>query len=191
MLPQPQSSDSPVSSDSPASADSLVFECDFEEPPEKVWRALTEPRLIEAWLTTDDPLRVDASRADPSRAEPRDEEAARRQPLSAPEHVEGQVGSSRYEILTAEPHRLLRYGWHDRESGDGDSGDREVRSVVTVELAPGERGGTHLRLTHGEFRIVPAAPTVTASRVVPITSARRRRSTILSIAPQALLRRAA
>src|SRR4029077_10588672 len=97
-------------------------------------------------------------------AEPREEEAAPRQSLSVPERVEGQAGSSRYEILTAEPHRLLRYGWHDRESGDGDTADREVRSVVTVELVPGERGGTHLRLTHGEFRIVPAAPTVTASR---------------------------
>lgn len=27
---------------------SLVFECDFHEPPEKVWRALTEPRLLDA-----------------------------------------------------------------------------------------------------------------------------------------------
>jgi uncharacterized protein YndB with AHSA1/START domain len=191
MLPQPHSPDSPVSSDSLESSDSLVFECDFEEPPEKVWRALTEPRLLEAWLTTDEPVRVDPSRADLSRADPREEEAARRQPLSVPERVAGQVGSSRYEILTAEPHRLLRYGWQDREGGDGDTADREVHSVVTVELAPGERGGTHLRLTHGEFRIVPAAPTVTASRVVPITSARRRRSVILSFAPQASLRRAA
>jgi len=184
MLPQPHSSDSPLSSDS------LVFECDFDEPPEKVWRALTEPRLLEAWLTTDDPLRVDASRAEPSRAEPR-EEAAPRQPLSVPERVQGHVGSSRYEILTAEPHRLLRYGWRDWESGADDIGGQEVRSVVTVELVPGERGGTHLRLTHGEFRIAPAAPTAAASRVVPITSARRRRGAILSCAPQASLRRAA
>lgn len=35
----------------PESADSMVFECDFEEPPEKVWRALTEPRLLDVWLS--------------------------------------------------------------------------------------------------------------------------------------------
>ena len=36
----------------PDSSDSLVFECDFEEPPEKVWRALTDPALLAAWLST-------------------------------------------------------------------------------------------------------------------------------------------
>lgn len=162
-------------------SDSLVFEWDFDEPPEKVWRALTEPRLLEAWLAADDLPRAD----------PGEEEAAPRQLLSVPERVEGRVGSSRYEILTAEPHRLLRYGWQDRESADGDTGGREVHSVVTVELAPGQMGGTHLRLTHGEFRIVWAAPVMIAARVTPITSARRRRSTILSFAPRCSLRRAA
>jgi uncharacterized protein YndB with AHSA1/START domain len=184
MLPQPHSPDSPVSSDSLELSGSLVFECDFEEPPEKVWRALTEPRLLEAWLTTDES----------PRAEPREEEAAPRQPPSVQEHVEGRVGSSRYEILTAEPHRLLRYGWQDRESADGATGSREVHSVVTVELAPGESGGTHLRLTHGEFTTVPVAisTSTAADRVIPITSSRRRRrAPIVSCAAQFLLRRAA
>jgi len=138
----------------PDSSDSLVFECDLEEPPEKVWRALTEPELLEAWLKTAEPTRTD------------------------------------YEILTAEPHRTLRYRWRDRESGAGDSGDREVQSVVTVELAPGETGGTHLRLTHGEFRIVSAVTSM-AARVRPITSARRRRAPIASFAARSSLRRAA
>ena len=53
---------------------SLVFECDFEEPPEKVWRALTEPQLLEAWLT-DDSMRT--GRNDSTRTEPDDAEAAR------------------------------------------------------------------------------------------------------------------
>ena len=138
----------------PDSSDSLVFECDLEEPPEKVWRALTEPELLEAWLKNAEPTRTD------------------------------------YEILTAEPHRTLRYRWRDRESGAGDSGDREVQSVVTVELAPGETGGTHLRLTHGEFRIVSAVTSM-AARVRPITSARRRRAPIASFAARSSLRRAA
>jgi uncharacterized protein YndB with AHSA1/START domain len=138
----------------PDSSDSLVFECDLEEPPEKVWRALTEPELLQAWLKNAEPARTD------------------------------------YEILTAEPHRTLRYRWRDRESGAGDSGDREVQSVVTVELAPGETGGTHLRLTHGEFRIVSAVTSM-AARVRPITSARRRRAPIASFAARSSLRRAA
>jgi uncharacterized protein YndB with AHSA1/START domain len=139
----------------PDSSDSLVFECDLEEPPEKVWRALTEPELLQAWLQEAGPERTD------------------------------------YEIVTADPHRLLRYRWRDRESGAGDSGDREVHSVVTVELAPAETGGTHLRLTHGEFRIVSAVPSVAAARVRPITSARRRRAAMVSFAARSSLRRAA
>lgn len=139
----------------PDSSDSLVFECDLEEPPEKVWRALTEPELLQAWLQEMGPARTD------------------------------------YEILTAEPHRTLRYRWRDRESGAGDSGDREVHSVVTVELAPGEAGGTHLRLTHAEFRIVSAAPSAMAAGVQPITSARRRRAPMVFFAARPSLRRAA
>ena len=165
----------------PDPSESLVFECDFEEPPEKVWRALTEPRLLEAWLTTDAP----------SRADPREAEAAPPQPLSAPGRVQGRVGSSRYEILTAEPHRLLRYGWRDRQSAAADAGGREVHSVVTVELVPGQTGGTHLRLTHGQFRVVSSAPTLIAARLTPITSARRRRRAILSATARSSLARAA
>ena len=29
---------------------SVVTETDFDEPPAKVWRALTEPNLVEKWL---------------------------------------------------------------------------------------------------------------------------------------------
>ena len=138
----------------PESSDSLIFECEFDEPPEKVWRALTEPRLLEAWLTAE------------------------------PQTIE-------YEVLSAEPHRLLRYRWRDRESGADDCGDREVHSVVTFELAPRQAGGTHLRLTHGEFRIMSAVPSMSAARVRPITSARRWRTRTMSFAGPASWRRAA
>ena len=150
----------------PDSSDSLVFECDLEEPPEKVWRALTEPALLAAWLSTEE---------------------------SGAGHDRGarQVGSSECEILTAEPHRLLRYRWRDRESAVAERSGEEVHSVVTVELAPRPTGGTHLRLTHGEFRLVSVAPVTTTARVLPITSVRRRRTPIVSFAAQACLRRAA
>jgi uncharacterized protein YndB with AHSA1/START domain len=138
----------------PDSSDSLVFECDLEEPPQKVWRALTEPHLLNAWLSDDS------------------------------------VRSEPVEIVSAEPPRLVCYRFRDKEEGGGTSGAREVHSTVTVELAPGAAGGTHLRLTHGEFRVVALAPPVTATGVRPITSARRR-TRVVSFAGQASWRRAA
>jgi uncharacterized protein YndB with AHSA1/START domain len=39
--------------------DAVIVECDLPDPPEKVWRALTEPELLAQWLTSDD----DAQRA--------------------------------------------------------------------------------------------------------------------------------
>ena len=34
--------------------DSVVVECELSDPPEKVWRALTEPALVAEWLTADE-----------------------------------------------------------------------------------------------------------------------------------------
>lgn len=176
----------------PDPSDSLVFECDFEEPPEKVWRALTEPRLLEAWLTIDDTPRT-ASDADAQPHSGMDSDFdvnsdSKRAPARA---APLQVPSGNCEILTAEPHRLLRYRWRDREGGLDDSGGREVHSVVTVELAPCPTGGTHLRLTHGEFTIVSAVPTIFSARVAPMSGARRRRAPILSCGGSVSWRRAA
>ncbi len=148
----------------PDSSDSLVFECDFDEPPEKVWRALTEPELLEAWLVKD------GSRETNSR----------------------DARATDCEILSAEPHTRLRYRWRDRESGRGEGGEpREVDSVVTVELTPGSEGGTHLRLTHGDFRIVSSALRKTAVRVIPFAGARRRGIQATSGGAPIFLRRAA
>jgi hypothetical protein len=35
-------------------ADKLDVDCDLDAPPEKVWRALSEPELVAAWLTDGD-----------------------------------------------------------------------------------------------------------------------------------------
>lgn len=152
----------------PDSADSLVFECDFDEPPEKVWRALTEPELLEAWLTKD---------------------------------TSRESNSTDCEIVSAEPHRRLRYRWRDRETATGETEPREVDSIVTVELSVGSAGGTHVRLTHGEFTIVSGVvrPTATATAtaittatadVRPIRIQRRLRQQV-SRGPLLALRRAA
>ncbi|MGH7106899.1 MAG: SRPBCC family protein [Acetobacteraceae bacterium] len=142
----------------PDSADSLVFECDFDEPPEKVWRALTEPELLEAWLTKD------ASR---------------------------ERNVSDCEIVSAEPHRRLRYRWRDRETGTADAEPREVNSVVTLELSVGSAGGTHLRLTHGEFKLVTGAVRPIAIAAVRSVRVRQRRRQPVSNGALLSLRRAA
>ena len=46
-------------SDPCESIESVVVECDLPDPPEKVWRALTEPELVAAWLLPGDPQSVD------------------------------------------------------------------------------------------------------------------------------------
>jgi uncharacterized protein YndB with AHSA1/START domain len=158
----------------PDPSDSLVFECDFEEPPEKVWRALTEPQLLDAWLT-EEPARAHAAEAEPATSQP------------APSQPKPE-----YEILTSDPPRLVRYRRRDRDPGVGDASDHEVHSVVTFELEPRPMGGTHLRLTHGEFTVVAVpVPAMALSRITPITSARRWKARRASFAAQCCLRRAA
>jgi uncharacterized protein YndB with AHSA1/START domain len=68
---------------------SVVVERDFAHPPEKIWRALTEPQLIEAWLMKSDfaPLR------------------AHRFSFVA------DWGSVACEVIEIEPQRSLAYSW--------------------------------------------------------------------------------
>lgn len=100
----------------------FVTECDLPHPPEKVWRALTVPELLAAWLMPND---IDASEG--SRFAFRD---------GTDEPIE-------CTVLEAEPFRLLRYSWQDREARDN-----ALTSVVTFELSDAVAGGTRLRITH-------------------------------------------
>lgn len=192
--------DPPDSSDSGLSdsdfSDSLVFEADFDEPPEKVWRALTEPQLLAVWLTPEESAAAERQgvgvvdgdgngRGDRNgRDDGRDGSGAG-----------SRAGASAYELVAAEPHRRLRYHWRDRTSGLAAPDRREVHSIVTIELAPGPAGGTHLRLTHGKFKVVATTPTLMALRLKSRrrTNAghRRRRARILALAPARARRRAA
>ena len=78
----------------PAAADTLsvVIERDLPFPPEKIWRALTEPHLIEAWLMGND-FKPDVGH---------------RFNFSADW---GAVGG---EVLVVEPNRSLTYTWQGR-----------------------------------------------------------------------------
>jgi uncharacterized protein YndB with AHSA1/START domain len=68
---------------------SVVVERQFPHPPEKLWRALTQPHLIEAWLMKNDFL----------------PDVGRRFTLR------GDWGSVDCEVKEVEPNRTLAYTW--------------------------------------------------------------------------------
>ncbi|MDX8477838.1 SRPBCC domain-containing protein [Mesorhizobium sp. VK24D] len=128
----------------PTAADTpLSFECELADPPEKVWRALTEPELLAAWMMPND-------------IKP---EAGKRFAFAGPD------AAIECEVLDAEPSKLLRYSWRERPRVE--TADRRPAfdspafdSVVTFTLARTVSGGTHLRIVHDG--LVPAAQPVVA-----------------------------
>ncbi|MFC3323377.1 SRPBCC family protein [Mesorhizobium cantuariense] len=128
-------------------ADALEFEYDLAEPPEKVWRTLTVPELLAAWMMPND-------------ISP---EIGNRFAFAGPN------APIECEILDAEPERLLRYSWRERlQPGDAarqDPLDSPLDSIVTFTLARTVSGGTHLRIVHDGFArmTVPAVAMAGAS----------------------------
>ncbi|RWM07125.1 SRPBCC domain-containing protein [Mesorhizobium sp.] len=122
----------------PAAADApLSFECELPDPPEKVWRALTEPELLAAWMMPND-------------MKP---ETGKRFSFAGPD------APIDCEVLDAEPSKLLRYSWRERPGEDADQLPA-FDSIVTFTLERTISGGTHLRIVHDGF--VPAARPVVA-----------------------------
>lgn len=105
----------------------IAFECDLPQAPEKVWRALTVPELVAAWLMPNDLT---------------PEQGTRFTLHGLPE--EG--GDVACEVLDIEPERLIRYSWRDEEARR-----LNLDSTVTFELARTAVGGTHLRIVHSGF----------------------------------------
>jgi uncharacterized protein YndB with AHSA1/START domain len=123
-------------------ADTIAFECELPEPPEKVWRALTVPELLAAWMMPND-------------IKP---EIGSRFAFAGPDTP------IECEILDAEPGRLLRYSWRERaEPGDA-ARHGPLDSIVTFTLDRSISGGTHLRIVHDGFAR-------TAMRVVAMAGA--------------------
>jgi uncharacterized protein YndB with AHSA1/START domain len=100
-------------------ANAVVVETDIEAPPERVWRALSEPELAGAWLAPGE-----------MSTEPGDRFT-----------LDDDGRKIDCEVLEAEPPTRLRLGW--RES------DGEVASEVTFTITPTPAGGAHLRVVHG------------------------------------------
>jgi uncharacterized protein YndB with AHSA1/START domain len=105
---------------------SVIVEREVAFPPEKIWRALTQPHLIEEWLMKNDFKPV----------------------VGHQFSLRGDWGGVLdCEVLAIEPHKTLAYTWnfvHDDAAYD-------LRSVVTFTLTPTGRG-THLRMEQSGFR---------------------------------------
>lgn len=111
----------------PERPDPIVVECELEAPPEKVWRALTEPALLARW-----PLPI------------RDGQRETGERLAFAGETEGLARRIDCRLLAAEPHRRISYGWRGSEDGEGES-------VVTFELSESPAGGTRFKLVHDGF----------------------------------------
>jgi uncharacterized protein YndB with AHSA1/START domain len=108
------------------SARSVVVQREFQHPPEKLWRALTQPHLIAEWLMKND-------------FAPR---------VGHRFNLRGDWGGVLdCEVLAIEPHRTLSYTWNHAHADAAFN----LQSVVTFTLTP-TPAGTHLRMEQVGFR---------------------------------------
>jgi uncharacterized protein YndB with AHSA1/START domain len=105
---------------------SVVVEREIPHPPEKLWRALTQPHLIEEWLMKNDFVPVVGHR------------------FNLRTDWGGVLGC---EVLAVEPHKTLTYTWNHKHEDPA----YDLQSVVTFTLTPTSTG-THLRVEQSGFR---------------------------------------
>ena len=108
-----------------AATRSVVVEREFPFPPEKLWRALTQPHLIEEWL-----MKNDFNAAVGHRFTLRGEWG----------------GVLDCEVLAVEPHKTLSYTWNHAHADAA----YNLKSVVTFTLTP-TPNGTQLRMEQSGF----------------------------------------
>jgi uncharacterized protein YndB with AHSA1/START domain len=105
---------------------SVVVERDIPHPAEKIWRALTQPHLIEEWLMKNDFKPAVGHRF----------------------NLRGQWGGVLdCEVLAVEPNRTLSYTWNFAH----ENAAMNLKSVVTFTLTP-TSSGTLLRMEQSGFR---------------------------------------
>jgi uncharacterized protein YndB with AHSA1/START domain len=104
---------------------SVVVEREMPHPPEKLWRALTQPHLIAEWLMKNDFAPVVGHRF----------------------NLRGEWGGVLdCEVLVVEPNKALAYTWNHVH----DDAAFNLQSVVTFTLTP-TAAGTRLRMEQTGF----------------------------------------
>ncbi|HEY4199499.1 MAG TPA: SRPBCC domain-containing protein [Devosiaceae bacterium] len=107
----------------PTTQSEVMFEGTLDAAPEKVWRALTIPEFLTAWLL------------------PANRNGEASLVLDGKAHgLAGEIGCT---VIEARAPDLLRYRW--QEAG-------QPESVVTFELTRTDEGRTWLRLSQGALR---------------------------------------
>jgi uncharacterized protein YndB with AHSA1/START domain len=106
--------------------DAISFEFNLPHPPEKVWRALTDPVLLAEWLLPVFDLRLEPGTAFTFKTQP----------------YPGWDGVVNCRIIEIDPHKKLSYAWV--------VGDMELDTVVTFTLTP-TASGSHLSLVQSGF----------------------------------------
>lgn len=124
---------------------SLVFECELDAPPERVWRALTERALVAQWLMPND-MRAAAGARFQFRPAANDD--ALREP------------AIECEVIEVDPPHRLSYSWRE-----GPRDARRLDSTVTFVLHAIAGGGTRLIIVHDGAAALPA------TRHAPLMSA--------------------
>ncbi len=104
----------------------VVVEREFAHPPEKLWRALTQPHLMEEWLMKNNFSPVVGHRF----------------------NLSGEWGGVLdCEVLVIEPNKTLSYTWDFAH----DDAAFNLKSVVTFTLTT-TSAGTHLRMEQSGFQ---------------------------------------
>jgi uncharacterized protein YndB with AHSA1/START domain len=105
---------------------SVVVEREIAHPPEKIWRALTQPHLIAEWLMKNDFMPVVGHRF----------------------NLRGDWGGVLdCEVLVVDPNNMLSYTWNFTH----EDAAYDLKSVVTFTLTPTSTG-TLLRMEQVGFR---------------------------------------
>ena len=117
-----------VDKTAPSQSDTISFEFDLRHPPEKVWRALTDPELLAEWLLPAVGLELEPGAAFTLKSQP----------------YPGWDGTVDCRFVEIEPHRKLSYTWVV-------GGDLGLNTVVTFTLTPTE-SGTRLSLVQSGFK---------------------------------------
>jgi uncharacterized protein YndB with AHSA1/START domain len=108
-------------------SDSISFEFDLHHPPEKVWRALTDPALLAEWLLPAIGFELAPGASFTFKTQP----------------YPGWDGTVNCRFVEIETHRKLSYTWV--------VGDMALDTVVTFTLAP-TPSGTRLSLVQSGFK---------------------------------------